>query len=69
MQLIDDWKNAWKFLSVHILTLLLVMPDAYNAVAAMGWMDQLPEPAMWVIRCLAGVGIIARLVKQRKEQQ
>ena len=45
--------------------LIMAMPDIYNAVAALGWIEQLPEPAMWVVRGLAAAGIAARIIKQK----
>lgn len=65
MKLIDNWRQCWKMASVWVYMLIMAMPDIYNAVAALGWIEQLPEPAMWVVRGLAAAGIMARIIKQK----
>lgn len=64
MKLITDWHLSWKLLSVWAFALIGAMPDLYNGLAAIGWIDSIPEPAVWVIRIMAGAGIICRLVRQ-----
>lgn len=68
MKLIDDWKAAWKLASVWVFAAIGMFPDIYNAVAAMGWMSELPTPALWTIRALAVVGIASRIIKQQSLQ-
>lgn len=41
-------------------------PDLYDGVSAMGWLEELPDPAKWSIRGLASAGIAVRLIKQKK---
>ena len=65
MKLIDDWKQAWKLHSVQVFAVVALLPDIYNGIAAMGWLDQLPGPAMWTMRALGAIGIAARVLKQR----
>ncbi len=65
MKLIDDWKASWKLASVQVYALILLFPDIYNAVAALGWLGELPPAAMWAVRALAAAGIAARLIKQK----
>lgn len=62
--LISDWRDAWKLLSVWAFAFIGAMPDLYNGLAAMGWIDAMPSPAIWTIRVMAGAGILCRLVKQ-----
>lgn len=64
LQAIPEWKRAYKLASVRVLAVLVVFPDIYNAIAALGWLEELPIPAKWSIRILAGLGIAARLIKQ-----
>lgn len=59
-------KEAWKLWSVQIFVLIAAIPDIYNAVANLGWLDETPPELKWVIRSLAVVGIVARIVKQKK---
>ena len=65
IQLIENWKHSWKLASVQVYVLIGAMPDIYNAVAALGWIDQLPGAAMWVVRGMAAMGIAARVIKQQ----
>lgn len=65
MKLIENWRESWKMASMWVYMLILAMPDVYNAVAALEWADQLPEPAVWVIRTMAAIGVAARIVKQK----
>lgn len=67
LQLIDGWHRAWKLASVWVFGLVTVFPDIYDAIAAMGWMDELPEPAKWSIRGLGALGVVARVLKSRSK--
>jgi hypothetical protein len=64
MKLVDNWKSAWRWLSVQAMTISAIVPAAWLSV---------PEdmraavPADWLAYAaitLAGLGIIGRLVKQ-----
>lgn len=66
--LIDNWRQCWKLASVQVYVLIAAMPDIYNAVAALGWIDQLPPAAMWVVRGMAVLGIAARIIKQKSKE-
>lgn len=61
---IPEWRQALKLASVLVCLFIGAFPDIYNAVAAMGWLDELPAAAKWCIRLLAVIGIAARLIKQ-----
>lgn len=64
MRLIDDWKQAYRLYSVQLLALLALMPDIYDGIAAFGWMDELPDPAKWIMRALGAAGIVLRVIRQ-----
>ncbi len=66
LQLIDNWRKAWKLASVWVFGLVTMFPDIYDAIAAMGWMDELPGPAKWSIRALGVMGVIVRVLSRRK---
>lgn len=66
LQLIDNWRKSWKLASVWMFGLVTLFPDVYDAIAAMGWMDELPSPARWSIRVLGAIGVIARVLARRK---
>lgn len=65
MQLIENWRQCWRMASMWVYMLIAAMPDIYNAVAALGWIEQLPDPAMWTVRAMAAIGIAARIIKQK----
>lgn len=67
--LIDNWRQCWRLASVQVYVLIAAMPDIYNAVAALGWIEQLPTPAMWIVRGMAVLGIAARIIKQKGKEQ
>lgn len=68
--LVDDWKDAWKKLSVWAFIVIGAMPDIYSGIQSLGWLDDkaVPQSFVWTIRVLAGVGIAVRLVKQQAKQ-
>lgn len=66
--LIDDWRRGWRLFSVQLFALVALFPDIYDGIAALGWIDQLPEQARWCIRVLGAAGIAARVIKQRPKE-
>ncbi|WP_045769536.1 hypothetical protein [Xanthomonas albilineans] len=68
MRLIDDWHRAYRLASVQVFAAIALLPDAYNGIAALGWLDELPGPAKWTIRAAGAIGVIARLVRQRNTE-
>jgi len=62
---VADVSKWWKMWSVWIFGAVGVLPDAYNSIAAMGWLDELPTPAKWILRGLAATGIVFRLMRQK----
>ena len=68
LELIENWRRAWKFASVQVFAFIALMPDIYNGIAALGWMDELPEPAKWVIRGLGAAGVVARVLRRKQPE-
>lgn len=70
LKLIDNWKQAWRMWTVQISALVLLLPDLYAGVQALGWLDSAdcPPALAWSIRILGGVGVVARLIRQSKLQ-
>ena len=60
LQLVPDWKQSWRFLSVQLAGLLAVMQAAYECLPAI--QQYLPEG--WV-KWFAIAIILARLVRQQ----
>ena len=65
--LIDEWKQAWRMLSVWAFALIGIAPDLYTGIIAMGWLDDanVPPSFVWTLRGLAVVGIAGRLLRQK----
>lgn len=61
-------KETLKHYSTWALALLVASPDLYQAAASMGMLadEAMPEAIKWSIRGVAGVGLIARFISQRK---
>lgn len=70
-ELVDDARDAWKWLSVWMFALIGVMPDAYEAANALGLFDTtaLPEQYKWLMRIMALAGIYFRLVRQKAKAE
>lgn len=68
--LVDEWRQAWKMLSVWAFAVIGIAPDLYSGIVAMGWLDDgnVPAAFVWTLRGLAVLGIGARLLRQRKPE-
>lgn len=62
----EDAKRVWKLYSVWAFAAVGAFPDVYNGIASMGWADEIPSTAKWILRGLAGLGIFFRVLKQQK---
>lgn len=65
MTFIEDIKQSWKLYSVWAYAAIGAFPDVYNGIASMGWADEIPATAKWLLRGLAGLGVFLRVMKQR----
>lgn len=65
IRLIEDWRKAWKLHSVQVFAVILLFPDLYAGIAAMGWLEQAPAPFTWSVRALGAIGVVARVLSQR----
>lgn len=70
MELIDDWKQGLRKLSVWAFIVIGAMPDIYAALQSFGWLDDkaIPPAFVWTIRALAAIGVAVRLIKQQAAQ-
>lgn len=61
-------KETLKHYSTWALALLVASPDLYQAATSLGMLadEAMPEAIKWSIRGVAGVGLIARFISQRK---
>lgn len=69
MKLVDDAKNAWRWVSMQAMTAALavqgawaVLPDEMRATIP-------PTYVQWATFALLGLGIVGRLVKQKEAKQ
>ncbi|AUJ12384.1 hypothetical protein BVV20_09465 [Xanthomonas oryzae pv. oryzae] len=65
IELIENWRRAWTLASVQVFAGIVLLPDLYNGVAALCWLEELPGPAKWVIRGLGALGVVARIVRKK----
>lgn len=65
MKLIADWKDAWRWLSVHIATIITVLNAAMASIVYLQGI--LPVKAILIINAILGVAVIfGRLIDQPK---
>lgn len=62
------FRDTVKHYSTWALAVLLAAPDLYQAAASLGMLadEGMPEVLKWTIRGVAGVGLIAKFISQRK---
>lgn len=61
-------RDTLKHYSTWALAVLVASPDLYQAANSLGMLNDeaMPETVKWSIRGVAGVGLIARFISQRK---
>lgn len=65
MRLVDNWKQGWKWVSVHALAVAGVLPATWESLPHR-WQDAVPLSAVATATAItAAVGIIGRLVDQQ----
>lgn len=64
MNLIPDWRSAWKWFSVQALAIIALIPIVWTALPpeAHAWVPVEWRP--WIVFTLAIAGIVGRLVPQ-----
>lgn len=67
MKLIDDWRSAWKYFSVHALLIAGVLPSVW-ATLPPDLKAYIPPSIMALITAVIAVsGIVGRLTDQSKK--
>lgn len=66
IKLITNWRESYKFLSMKILGLMFIFPDIYTQLSTAGFLQDAPSSILIAMRILAGVGMVARIIKQRE---
>jgi hypothetical protein len=67
-ELIPGWQHAWRMYTTWIFALLGSIGDLYNFCHDMGFFDdgKLPPQFLWILRITATVGVVARLIRQKR---
>nr|WP_313470843.1 hypothetical protein [Stenotrophomonas geniculata] len=63
-------RDTLKHYSTWALAVLVASPDLYQAANTLGMLadEAMPQAVVWSIRVVAGVGLIAKFISQRKPQ-
>lgn len=68
MKLVDDWKSAWRWFSMHALVLAGIIPTVWAELPP-DLNTAIPPGAMGAITAvIAACGVVGRLVNQSKPQ-
>lgn len=61
-------RDTLKHYSTWALAVLVASPDLYQAANTLGMLadEAMPQAVVWSIRVVAGVGLIAKFISQRK---
>lgn len=66
MKLVDNWKRAWKWYSVHILMIMVALPEVWLQLPE-EWRQSLPPHILAYATSVLGVSaILARVISQEK---
>lgn len=65
---VQNVKTVVKQYSTWALAVIVAAPDLYQMAAMAGMLtdEAMPQALMWTIRGVAGVGLIAKFIKQQK---
>lgn len=75
VELIDDWKSAWRFISIWVMAFMAILPELYQLAISMGVLSEETAPGALVriMQALSFIGIAMRMIKQKipeiQEQQ
>ncbi|MGQ6545475.1 DUF7940 domain-containing protein [Serratia sp. IR-2025] len=66
MKLVENWKSAWKWYSVHIMVVIVALPEIWGYFPQ-EFKESLPPHALTGLTTFLGISaIVARLVSQEK---
>lgn len=66
IELIGDWKQAWKYYSVWIYVFIGALPDIFDLAVKMDLLggEGTPDALNYCIKLFSFAGVVMRLVKQ-----
>lgn len=67
---VQSIKTVAKQYSTWALAVILAAPELYQMAAMAGMLadSEMPQALMWTIRGVAGIGLIAKFIKQQKPE-
>lgn len=67
IQLVDNWKSAWKMFSMYFFLILGLLPELFNLAVSSGLLQTEQAPALLskIVMIVAFLGAASRLIKQR----
>ncbi len=68
MKLVDDWRKAWKWFSVHALVIAGILPTVWLELPSDLKASIPPGMMSTITAIIAACGVIGRLVSQEKKQ-
>ena len=69
MKLIDNWKKAYRMLSVQVMVVATAIQGTWVLVPEDLKTSIPPTVVQWITMCLLAFGIVGRLIAQPKVQQ
>lgn len=67
MKLVENWKQAHRWFSVHLIIVLAVLPEVWTWLP-MEWKQSLPPDTLkWVCGVVGILAVYARVVSQTKK--
>jgi hypothetical protein len=67
MKLVDNWKQAHRWFSVHLIIVLAALPEVWTWLP-MEWKQSLPPDTLkWVCGVVGILAVYARVVSQTKK--
>lgn len=65
---VQSFKTVIKQYSTWALAVIIAAPELYQMAAMAGMLtdEAMPQSLMWAIRAVAGIGLVAKFIKQQK---
>lgn len=70
LELIAEWKQAWRMYSVWAMVIMGMLPDIYNELVASGIFEGTEVDHLFgrIAKLVALIGVMTRVLKQAKLQ-
>jgi hypothetical protein len=71
IELIDQWRSAWRLYTFWMSVIVAVMPDLLNLAISHGiiTVDEVPGWFSYTLKCMTFAWMAARLIKQESLKQ